>query len=210
MIVLYCLYWIEWGLRYRVLIDRYTNVIRGIFSGHTHEDSFQIMRNMANDEITGIIHINPALTTYRVANPSFRVYEMDPETFALIDYVQYRLYVEKTSDEKAEWVKAYRFSEFYNVPNLDYNNFPLIINKIKVDPGLFKNFTNMFYAEGLRGPKLHDSKGSKDFLICRLNCSDIYEYQRCIGTNYVNIEYLFGYGIYAKFWNPQWIYLYDE
>lgn len=199
---------VEWGLRYRVLIDRYTNIIRGVFSGHTHEDSFQVMRGVRDAEVTAVIHVNPALTTYRAANPSFRVYEMDPETFVLIDYVQYRLYINKADEEGvAKWEKAYRFSEYYKVPSLDYDNFPVIVDRISSDRAELKRFTNMMYSEGPRGDVLYDAWASQEFITCRLNSSDIYEYQECIGFNYVSLETFFGYGVLAKFFNLPWSYI---
>jgi len=191
-----------------VLIDRYTNIIRGLFAGHSHEDTFQLMKGIYDTKTTGITFVHPALTTYRMSNPSFRVYEVDPKTYALIDYIQYRLYIDKADKEdKAVWEVVYRFSESHGVETLDYKHFPGIIEKIGKDRKKFENFTKMMYSEGPRGLKLFNAPNSQEFIRCRLYSSDIYEYQKCIGFMFVNIEYFFGYAIYSRFFNLPWSYV---
>jgi hypothetical protein len=169
------------------------------------------MKGYYDTSTTGVIFVHPALTTYRMANPSFRVYELDPKTYTPIDYIQYRLYIDKADKrDEAVWEVAYRFSEFYEVETLDYKYFPGIIEKIGKDREEFQRFTTMMYSEGPRGPKLFNAPNSQEFIRCRLYSSDIYEYQKCIGFMFVNIEYFFGYGVYSRFFNLPWSYVFEE
>ena len=201
----------EWGLRYSILIDRYTNIIRGIFSGHTHEDDFQLIKSRIGNEISAVVHINPALTTYHDLNPSFRLYEMDAETFTLLDYVQYRLYIEEANRNRVpEWKKAYRFTELYQVPNLDYNNFQVIVDRINNDTSLYHTFLDMFLAEGPRGAELEADPGMLKYLTCRLTSSDVYDFNECTGGHYVKLEFMAGYGFLSKFLDAKWEYAYYQ
>lgn len=54
----------ECSRRYQVLLDRYSHIIRGHFSGHTHFDEVKIMTRFYNEEeSSGMIFIAPSLTT---------------------------------------------------------------------------------------------------------------------------------------------------
>lgn len=58
----FCVY--EWGQRYNVLIDRFQNIVRGQFFGHTHQDHFETMRSQVDNSVIGTVYIAPSLTTY--------------------------------------------------------------------------------------------------------------------------------------------------
>ena len=54
---------VDWSERYRILIDRYSNIIKAQFFGHTHNDQFQVVRSYRDDSPIGTIYIVPSLTT---------------------------------------------------------------------------------------------------------------------------------------------------
>eukprot|EP00830_Metopus_es_P007475 TRINITY_DN170_c0_g3_i1.p1 TRINITY_DN170_c0_g3~~TRINITY_DN170_c0_g3_i1.p1 ORF type:complete len:654 (-),score=102.60 TRINITY_DN170_c0_g3_i1:24-1892(-) len=196
----------QWGFRYGVLIDRYTNLIRGIFSGHTHEDSFQILRSKASNEVTGVIHVLPALATFPRVNPSFRLYEVDKKTYTAIDYVQYRLYIDEANkNETIYWRQAYRFSDFYGLPNLDYYRFPSIVAKMQTNPAFFTQVMNLLWAEGPRGPELlANHPHALKYMTCHYTCTDLFEFNDCVGWDLLKLEYWFGYGILVRYGLPEW------
>ena len=54
----------ESSKRYQILLDRYSDIIRGNFAGHTHFDEVKIMREYYNEnKTTGMVYIAPSLTT---------------------------------------------------------------------------------------------------------------------------------------------------
>lgn len=54
----------ESSKRYQILLDRYSNIIRGNFAGHTHFDEVKVMRRYYDQEKTsGMVYIAPSLTT---------------------------------------------------------------------------------------------------------------------------------------------------
>lgn len=204
---------LEWGLRYTVLMDRYSNIIRGVFSAHTHEDSFQVVKSKITNDLAGIIQVLPALSTFPNLNPSFRVYTVDKATSTLLDYEQYRLVLSEQNDKatEAKWNLAYKFTEFYEVPDMDYSHYPKFVDRMQTDEAFFRKFIDHLWAGGPRGPNfITKYDEALQFITCRLLTSDMYATLDCIGTNYVSLEFFFGYGFLANFVNPKWGYALRE
>ncbi len=97
--------------RYNALVDRFSNIIRGQFYGHTHYDEFRIINEYFNQtNIAGLILTSPSLTSYSWKNPSFRIYDVDSKTKLIKDYHQYRLNLTEanlTPDVKPTFKIAY-------------------------------------------------------------------------------------------------------
>lgn len=68
-----------WSKIFNALIDRYSYIVRGIFTGHSHSDELEVFYN-DNNEAVNANFIAPSLTTYNHRKPSFRVFEADKET----------------------------------------------------------------------------------------------------------------------------------
>ncbi|KZT25638.1 sphingomyelin phosphodiesterase [Neolentinus lepideus HHB14362 ss-1] len=77
---------------YDQIVQRYKNTIAGQFFGHTHADELQIAysdyknRTAANAVSVGLVA--PALTP-RSGNPAFKVYDVDPDTYEVMDAKSY-------------------------------------------------------------------------------------------------------------------------
>jgi sphingomyelin phosphodiesterase len=101
----------ECSKRYQILVDRFQNIIRGHFYGHTHYDEFRVLTEYYNKEkVAGVIFTAPSLTTYSFQNPSFRIYELESKNMILKDYHQYRLNLTEANlnpDNEPEWKIAY-------------------------------------------------------------------------------------------------------
>lgn len=55
--------YVQWSSRYRALVDRFSNIIRAQFFGHTHNDEFQVARSYADNSPMAISFIAPSFTT---------------------------------------------------------------------------------------------------------------------------------------------------
>jgi sphingomyelin phosphodiesterase len=79
----------DYSQYYDQIIQRYEGIIAAQFFGHTHHDQFEIAytdyTNQTLANANSITYITSAMTPTS-GNPSFRVYDVDPETFAIIDY----------------------------------------------------------------------------------------------------------------------------
>ncbi|GJN94375.1 hypothetical protein Rhopal_007454-T1 [Rhodotorula paludigena] len=72
------------------IFQRYHNTIAAHFYGHSHVDEFEIAYPDYNDRraetANGIAYISGALTPTS-GNPVFRVYDIDPDTYEVMDFV---------------------------------------------------------------------------------------------------------------------------
>jgi sphingomyelin phosphodiesterase len=116
-----------------VLVDRYANIIRGQLFGHTHEDSFQLIRSNRSKEYAGVALEHLSLSPNYNLYPSYRVYDIDSASYVLTDYAQYRFNLTKANlQDIPEWNLIYRFKEYYNVTDMHDRTFALIAQRIRV------------------------------------------------------------------------------
>ncbi|KAH9944712.1 Metallo-dependent phosphatase-like protein [Amylocystis lapponica] len=80
------------------VIQRYKDTIAGQFYGHTHADEFAIAYSNYSEQTAenavSLAMIGPALTPMS-GNPAFKVYDVDPDTFEIMDA---RTYMTNISD----------------------------------------------------------------------------------------------------------------
>ncbi|KAA1108823.1 hypothetical protein PGT21_026556 [Puccinia graminis f. sp. tritici] len=71
------------------ILRRYKHTIAAMFYGHTHRSEWEIVyedpQHPTAENAVGIIYIGPAVTP-ESGNPAFRVYDVDPETYQVLDF----------------------------------------------------------------------------------------------------------------------------
>jgi len=111
-----------WSTIYRAVVNRFRNIIRGQFFGHTHLDMFQVVSSLTpNDPPAGVLYIVPSFTTHTAHQPSFRVFEMDADTLQIVDYANYRLNLPLANQNPSQqpvWDLAYTAKAEYSLPDL--------------------------------------------------------------------------------------------
>ncbi|KAI0316611.1 sphingomyelin phosphodiesterase [Amylostereum chailletii] len=77
---------------YDQIVQRYKNTIAAQFFGHSHKDEFEIAysdwSNKNADTADSILFVAPALTPTS-GNPAFKVYDVDPDTYEVMDMKVY-------------------------------------------------------------------------------------------------------------------------
>ena len=111
-----------WSKHYSVLIQRYANIVRGQFFGHSHTDEIRISRDSDYNPI-GLQFVSPSLDPLNYINPSFRIYKSDVLSKSVITYTQYRMTL---TDISPAFSQAYEFLSYYLVKNM----FPATIEKL--------------------------------------------------------------------------------
>jgi len=109
------------------IISRYSHTIAHVFFGHTHEDEFQIWYESSNGNSTSVSRktqdaramafIGPSVTPLTNVNPSLRVYEVDPETYEVMDYLQYYTQLHDADELRKTgpvWNLLYKARETYD------------------------------------------------------------------------------------------------
>ena len=176
----------ECGKRFNALFDRYENIIRGIFSGHTHRDDIEGITEYFNkDNIILLNFVAPQLTTYEYKLPSYRIYTVDDSTKRVLDYEQFRFNLTKSNEEKKPyWFSAYNASKFYGVDNLlDYKK---IINFENMGEYVYNQYSGSKVGEQYRNNP--DKIKAAKCIMTTNNFDDYFEcYHPDIGIRY---EYL--------------------
>jgi len=98
-------------------IQRFDATIAALFFGHTHQDEFEIAYSTpaspTADTAVMVSYIAPALTPTS-GNPTFRVYSVDPVTFAVLDYTVYYTNISSpTYQSGPTWERLYSVKETY-------------------------------------------------------------------------------------------------
>jgi len=74
------------------IVNRFSATIAALFFGHTHNDQFQIAYNNYTQQTyqnaLEVSYVCPAMVP-NSGNPAFRIYSVDPVTFAILDSVTY-------------------------------------------------------------------------------------------------------------------------
>lgn len=130
------------------ILNRYSSTIAAMFFGHTHRDHFQITysnysdRSYSNARITS--YIAPSLTPTS-GMPSFRVYDVDPVTFAIIDSTTYIADMANPSFQTTGpvWTKYYSAKEAYGAL-LDP---PLTDPQAELSPAFWHNLTSLMLTD---------------------------------------------------------------
>lgn len=99
------------------IVQRYKNTIAGQFYGHTHQDEFAISytdyTNRTADNAVSTMWIVPSLTP-STGNPAFRVYDVDPDTYEIMDA---RVFIgdlaDPTFQTSPQWKQYYSAREVY-------------------------------------------------------------------------------------------------
>lgn len=134
------------------IFDRYANVIRGVFSAHTHSDQLSYIRD-SKEQFIAPQFVGPSLTTYNSGgHPSFRVYEVDAETHTVLDYEQYRLDTDKYNANpdrtvKLEWDVAYKFKAEYDMPDTSFASWEALdAKRASKDPWFTETYNKNYYG----------------------------------------------------------------
>jgi Calcineurin-like phosphoesterase len=119
-------------------IERFRNIIRGVFSAHTHVDLVKFTRERKdNRKIVKPNFIGASLTTKGGNQPSFRVFEIDKRTGVIADIIQYRMDVEKwnAAGEKADptFEEVYRYKAAYGLPDLSKSSMQSLYDRLMND-----------------------------------------------------------------------------
>ncbi|KAH7364647.1 Metallo-dependent phosphatase-like protein [Rhexocercosporidium sp. MPI-PUGE-AT-0058] len=126
------------------IIQRFDATIAALFFGHTHQDEFEVAYSTpatpsANTAVM-VSYIAPALTPTS-GNPTFRVYDVDPVTFAVLDYTVYYTNISSPTYQSGPiWEKLYSVKETYGA----LLNPPVTGPSAELTPAFWHNLTVLF------------------------------------------------------------------
>lgn len=130
------------------IVNRYSSTIAAMFFGHTHLDHFEVSyADYQNRGFTNALmasYIAPSLTPTS-GMPSFRVYEVDPDTFGVLDSITYIADMENPAFQKTGpvWTKYYSAKEAYG----SKLNPPVTDLKAELTPAFWHNVTALLETD---------------------------------------------------------------
>lgn len=135
----------EFGKNFKVIIERFSDIIIGIFSGHTHNDSFIFVKN-SSDDIVGINYVSPSITTFSGGNPSFRVYDFNSHNMS--DYTQYIFDVDYHNNLADNGDFSFNFQPHYTLrASYELQSWGAIADYTELHSKIFdKEFFKRFYS----------------------------------------------------------------
>ncbi|KAF5015345.1 hypothetical protein F66182_13355 [Fusarium sp. NRRL 66182] len=152
------------------IVNRYEATIAALFFGHTHKDEFEISYSdytaQTYSNAVELSYIAPALTPTS-GMPAFRVYSVDPETFAILDMTTYIADMINPTYQTAgpTWTKYYSVKEAYG-PLVT----PLTSASAELTPAFWHNLTEVlssnqtafdeYYARKSRGYDVSSCTGT--------------------------------------------------
>lgn len=134
----------EYSEHFDQIIQRYSHIIVAQFFGHTHKDQWEIAYTNYSapsaQSAVSITYIAPALTPTS-GNPTFRVYSVDSDTYAVLDYT---IYFANMTDghfqTRPVWQEYYSAKEAYG-PLLSP---PQINPAVEMKPSWWHQVTEVF------------------------------------------------------------------
>lgn len=77
-----------WAREFNKIVNRFANTITGQFAGHVHVDTFQLHYNLSNpDQAINVEWNGASIVPFDNANPSFKLYTIDKETFVSLNLI---------------------------------------------------------------------------------------------------------------------------
>ena len=152
-----------WRNNYYDIVIRFKDVIRGQFFGHTHADQFEIIyTNSSKQQPVSVAYISPSITTYSNLNPGYRIYDIDGQSWNILDHHTYILNLTKANKQgsKPVWEYEYSARKAYNLTSLLPSNWDQ----------LYKNWAYDDSAVTLQRYYRYYNKGNPPLKSCDFVC----------------------------------------
>lgn len=154
--------WFFWGQKYNQLINRFENIIRGQFYGHTHNDELKVFFDMTSDppRPTGNLYITTSVTPYSYINPGYKVFYADGvqgannqprPSWEILDHEAYIYNVTDANLNGASQVpplfREYSAKEEYGLKSFRPNDLYDLVVRMALDDNLFQKYYRYFLHE---------------------------------------------------------------
>jgi len=180
-----CLY--NYSSRIGQVIRSYSarGVIKGSFFGHTHDDGYFVFKEGSwnGSRPVSVGWVAPSVTPFTYLNPSFRVFEYDPETFEIVDYHQYNMDLNSSwSTGTAEWKLYYSAKQAYGLKDMSAQSWTDLVKVFEKDDALFQQWNRRHYS-GYFGTGTCEG-GCKNSTLCGFEASTFKDLFECTGQEY--------------------------
>ena len=118
-------------------MDRYQNIVRVSFYGHTHQEEFSVTKSVREGKNIGMNFITGSLTTFTNKDPSFSVMALDQDLLIPLTHQTYSLNLNKTNQNNTPvWTLLHDYASMYNLEDLSPDSFNHFSQQVKSDVNL--------------------------------------------------------------------------
>ena len=177
---------IQCSWRLKILLDRYQNIVKGLFSGHSHSEYLSMIHEYYNETVpTHVNYICSGLTTYSEYQPSFRIYLVDKKELYVQDFIQYRMnLIESNEKREPVWFNPYNATELFNVTSLnDIEN----MAKYKISP----EYIQHKYTDVPGSEERGKDEGTRYNAQCAYDNDNMEDVFNCTGYSIFSESYLY-------------------
>lgn len=173
------------------IVERFSpSTIAGIFFGHTHLDQFNLLYVNDTKSIENVINmawIGQAVTPWVENNPAWRYYEVDSETFSIMNSYNYYSKLNETfanNGQEPEWLFEYSARNVYDInwPSsapLNATYWHLVAEKVKSDVSYRQLYENLAKRWSPYVPDCSEGKNCEtDY--CFLSTFNLDDYDKCL------------------------------
>ncbi|KAJ8959688.1 hypothetical protein NQ318_021879 [Aromia moschata] len=143
-----------WSREFNRIIERFANTIVGHFNGHTHRDELLVYYNSSDSsQAINVAWNGASLTTFTQNNPSYKILQIDDETFDLLDFEEWMFNLtlaNSRTDRTVDWYKLYSFKDAYGVDSLEPSDIDNLLNRMTKDHDLLLKYYTYKYRDSPR------------------------------------------------------------
>lgn len=164
------------------LLERYNNVINGLFAGHTHMDMFNVINKPNEKHISQIV--SPSISPIFGNNPGLKLFTYNMKKFQAEDYVVYGL---SLNAKFPSWQKEYDFDKTYapqSVQNKKGSNLSKLLNQVANSRSFRKGKLATIYQHNYTvngAPNSPILRQYKNYW-CEVRHVDSKSYERCVNS----------------------------
>jgi len=161
--------------RYIDIIDRHADVVKTHLFGHIHGDEFRTWPSEGGHPV----FISGSVSPIYGCNPSFRIWEFDSQSKALLDYeVWYAELPQETEDQVLDWKAEYSARQLYGLANLSNPELRRLGTSFATDDAAWNAFVHTYHAGA---PFFCDDACRKE-TVCLLTQFRAADFKTCINT----------------------------
>ncbi|KAI3383949.1 hypothetical protein SNEBB_006858 [Seison nebaliae] len=167
----------QWSANYARVIERFQHVITAQFFAHSHTDWFEVFLNEIG--AYNIAYVAPSITTYSFLNPGYRIYQVDMNSFHVVNHFNYVMNLTESNEIKKIKINfEYDAKSAYNLTNLLPSSWHLLAKEMLNNSILF----NKFYSFKSKLSPVYPSCQTKECIeqeVCALLSAQSYNKTFC-------------------------------
>ncbi|CAH1256030.1 unnamed protein product [Diabrotica balteata] len=148
-----------WSRNFYSIVDRYKDIVRAQFYGHSHADEFELFYETENySKPINVAYLGPSITTYENHNPAYRIYYIEGDfshsNRDVLDHETWTTDLEQANKGHNEpvWYKSYSARDAYGMQSLAPEEWNKLIDKMAASDDCFDLFYRHYYRHSPTRP----------------------------------------------------------